>query len=968
MNITHGFELLREQQIPELNALARLYRHVATGAELLSLINDDENKVFGITFRTPPPDSTGVAHILEHSVLCGSEKYPLKKPFVELLKGSLKTFLNAITFSDKTVYPVASTNTKDFYNLIDVYLDAVFHPRITPEVLQQEGWRYELNEDGSLGYRGVVFNEMKGANASPDRVLYVAVQRSLFPGHVYSVDSGGDPAVIPNLTYEQFRAFHERYYHPSNALIFFYGDDDPEERLRLLERVLAPFERISVDATIPLQPPFREPQRLEVPYPAGPNSADKHMVTVNWLLPDPPDVEEALALDILEHALVGTLASPLRKALIDSGLGENLTGSGFARLRQTFFTVGLKGVKGEHVRAVENMIIDTLGHLAHDGIDPQTIEAAVNTVEFQLRENNTGSYPRGLVVLFRALDTWLYGEDPLAPLMFESPLHAVKQRLHNGERFFERMIKERLLRNPHRTTVVLVPDLELTNRQNAAERERLAAIRATLDDAQIEQIAATAARLKQIQETPDPPEALALLPSLTIADLDRRIKTTPTEEVRIGVTRVLLHDLFTNGIVYIDVGMNLHMLPQELLPYVTIFGRALLETGTQHDDIIQLTQRIGRDTGGIFPQTVTSAMRGRSDGAAWLFLRGKAIVEKSDALLDILHDVVHSARLDNRDRIRQIVREERALREASLIPSGHTAVNTRLRARFNEADWAAEQIGGVSYLLFLRRVEQAIDEEWDMVRTALERMRTLLVDRSALLVNVTVDAAGWDRFRPRLEAFLDRLPASEPALAAWNPQPGAPSEGLIIPANVNYVAKGASLYRLGYRLHGSALVVTRYLMTTWLWEQIREQGGAYGGFCSFDPRSGMFSYTSYRDPNLLRTIEVYDRSAEFLRQLELSEKELTRAIIGVIAELDAYQLPDARGFTAMARHIVGDDDAYRQQVRDEVLGTTPADFRAFADVLDMLHENAALVVMGNEDAITAANQERALFAAITRVL
>ncbi|MCS6937766.1 MAG: peptidase M16, partial [Roseiflexus sp.] len=468
--------------------------------------------------------------------------------------------------------------------------------------------------------------------------------------------------------------------------------------------------------------------------------------------------------------------------------------------------------------------------------------------------------------------------------------------------------------------------------------------------------------------TPDPPEAIASLPSLTIADLDRTIKTIPTEELEVGATRTLLHDLFTNGIVYVDIGMNLRTLPQEFLPYVTIFGRALLETGTQREDIIQLIQRIGRDTGGIFPQSFTSAMRGRSIGAAWLFLRGKAIVEKSDALLDILRDVLLSARLDNRERIRQIVREERASREASLIPAGHTVVNTRLRARFNEADWVAEQIGGVSYLLFLRRVEQAIDEDWETVRAVLEQMRTRLVDRSALLVNVTVDAAGWERFRPHLETFLDRLPVGTPTPAAWNPHKGALSEGLIIPANVNYVAKGADLYRLGYRLHGSALVVTRYLMTTWLWEQIREQGGAYGGFCSFDPRSGVFSYTSYRDPNLLRTIDVYDRSAAFLRQLDLSEKELTRAIIGVIADLDAYQLPDARGFTAMARYLVGDDDAYRQQVRDEVLGTTPADFRAFADVLDMLRDHAALVVMGGEDAIAAANQDRNLFAEITRVL
>ncbi len=968
MSVTYGFELVHEQQIAELNSLARIYRHVVTGAELLSLINDDENKVFGIAFRTPPSDSTGVAHILEHSVLCGSQKYPLKKPFVELLKGSLNTFLNAMTYSDKTVYPVASTNVRDFYNLVDVYLDAVLHPRITPEILQQEGWHYELNDDGTLAYRGVVFNEMKGANASSDRVLYLATQSSLFPGHVYGVDSGGDPAAIPDLTYEQFKAFHERFYHPSNARLFFYGDDDPEERLRLLDRVLAPFSRRTVDSAIPLQAPFSEPGRVERPYPAGQNHAGKHMITVNWLLPDPPDTVEMLALEILEHALVGTPAAPLRKALIDSGLGENITSSGFATLRQTYFTAGLKGVSGENVAAAEDLIIGTLGRLARDGIDPQTIEAAINTVEFQLRERNTGAYPRGLAVFLSALNTWLYDGDPLDLLAFEAPLGALKQRLAAEPRFFERLIEQRILRNPHRSTVVLVPDLELTHRQTVAEQERLAAVRATMDDAGIQQVAATAARLKQLQETPDTPEALASLPSLTIADLDRQIKTVPTRVLESGATRILHHDLFTNGIVYFDLGMNLRTLPQEFLPYVTLFGRALLETGTRQEDVIQLTQRIGRETGGISPQTLTSAVRGRSVGMAWMFLRGKATIAKGDELLAIIDDVLRTARLDNRERFRQIVLEERAMREAGLTPGGHTVVNTRLRAQFNEADWAGEQIGGVSYLLFLRRIEQAIDEDWDTVQAVLEQIRALLVNRNALLINVTVDAPGWEQFHPHLEAFLDRLPAAPVVPAAWNLRPAAASEGLLIPANVNYVGKGADLYRLGYRLHGSALVVTRYLRTTWLWDQIREQGGAYGGFCIFDPRSGVFSYISYRDPNLLRTLEVYDRSAEFLRRLDLNTTELTRAIIGAIADLDAYQLPDARGFTAMVRHLVGDDDAYRQQVRDEVLGTVPSDFRAFADVLDSMREQGALVAMGGEAAITAANQERGLFTEITRVM
>lgn len=968
MTVSYGFELLREQTIAEINSIARLYRHVATGAELVSLINDDDNKVFGAAFRTPPSDSTGVAHILEHCVLCGSKKYPLKKPFVELLKGSLNTFLNAMTYSDKTIYPVASTNMRDFYNLVDVYLDAVFQPRLTPEILQQEGWRYELNGDGALAYRGVVFNEMKGANASPDRVLYLATQSSLFPGHVYGVDSGGDPAAIPDLTYEQFTSFHARFYHPSNARLFFYGDDDPEERLRLLDRALTPFSRRAIDSAIPLQAPFVEPRRVERPYPAGQNNAGKHMVTVNWLLPEPPDTDETLALEVLEYALVGTPAAPLRKALIDSGLGENITGSGFAALRQTYFTAGLKGVPGEHVAAAEDLVIGTLGRLARDGIDPQTIEAALNTVEFQLRENNTGSYPRGLAIMLRTLNTWLYDGDPLEPLMFEAPLQKLKQRLAEHPRFFERLIEQRLLQNPHRTTVVLVPDQELTHRQTALEQERLAATRAGLNDAQVEEIVAVAARLKQIQETPDTPEALASLPSLTIGDLDRQIKTVPTETLEFGPTRLLYHDLVTNGIVYLDLGMNLRVLPQEFLPYVTIFGRALLETGTRDEDIVQLTQRIGRETGGIYPQSLTSALRGRSVGAAWGFLRGKATIAKGQELLAIIYDVLRKARLDNRERIRQIVLEERASREAGLVPAGHSVVNARLRAQFNEADWAGEQIGGVSYLLFLRRIERAIDEDWQTVQAVFEQIRTLLVNRNGLLVNVTVDAAGWSQFRPHLEAFLDRLPAGAVAPASWSPKLGLVSEGLLIPANVNYVGKAADLYRLGYQLHGSALVVTRYLRSTWLWEQIREQGGAYGGFCLFDPRSGIFSYVSYRDPNLLRTLDVYDRTSEFLRGLDLTETELTRAIIGAIADLDAYQLPDARGFTAMVRYLVGDDDAYRQRLRDEVLNATAADFRAFADVLDALRDQAALVTMGGEAAVTAANQERELFDEITRVM
>ncbi|MEN9939133.1 MAG: hypothetical protein RLZZ387_5712 [Chloroflexota bacterium] len=962
----HGFELLREQDIPELNTRAKIYLHTATGAELLSLETGDENKVFGITFRTPPEDSTGVAHILEHSVLCGSRKYPIKDPFVQLAKGSLKTYLNAVTYPDKTAYPVASTNLQDFYNLVDVYLDAVLHPLIPPDTLMQEGWHYERTSAGELTFKGVVFNEMKGANASPDRQMYLATQNALLPDTTYAVDSGGSPASIPDLTYEQFKGFHERFYHPSNARIFFYGDDPPEERLRRLGAALAEFQRREVDSSITTQPPFPEPRRAARTYPAGADA--KAMVSVSWLLPEQPDAELALALDVLEHALVGTSAAPLRKALIDSGLGENLTGSGFGSLRQVYFTAGLKGVRPEDAEKVEALIVSTLEQLARDGIDPQTVEASLNTAEFHLRENNTGSYPRGLSLMFRALTTWLYEGDPLEPLAFEAPLATLKRRLQEDPRYFADLIRRLVLDNPHRSTVVLTPDTEQGEREAAAEQERLAQARAAMTPEQLQEIDAVAARLKERQEAQDSPEALAALPSLTLRDLSPQITTVPIEVGEASSARVLHHDLFTNGIVYLDLGMDLRALPPQLLPYVSLFGRALLETGTATMSQVQLSQRIGRSTGGISATSLTTVIRGTSDAAGRMLLRAKATVERSSELLAIVDEVLRTARLDNRDRVRQIVLEEKASREAGIVPSGHSIAASRLRAGLNQADWAGEQISGFSYLQSLRGLAAAIDEDWPAVQSSLEQIRTALLTRRALVANVTVDAAGWAQIRPQLEAFIAALPDPAPATSAWHTA-GGDGEGLTIPAQVNYVAKGADLYRLGYRLHGSALVVSRYLRTAWLWEQIREQGGAYGAFSIFEPRSGTFTYVSYRDPNLLRTLDVYDQTPDYLRRLQLSETELTRAIIGTISDLDAYQLPDAKGFTSMLRHLTGDDDAYRQRIRDEVLGTTLADFRRFADTLDLVREHGRVVVLGGEAAISAAATERpGLIKEVTKAL
>ena len=623
MTINPNFELLKEADIPEINTKARLFRHIGTGAELLSLENDDENKCFGVNFRTPPADSTGIAHIMEHCVLGGSRKYPLKEPFIELVKGSLKTFLNAFTYPDKTCYPVASTNLQDFYNLTDVYLDAVFHPLITPEHLMQEGWHYEVNgADQPLTYKGVVFNEMKGAYSSPEGVLGRFSQEVTFPDNTYGVDSGGDPQHIPDLTYEQFKNFHDTYYHPSNARIFFYGDDSIERRLELLQEYLGDFQAIEVDSSVALQPKIDQPRRVAMPYDASEDDAarNKAYFTINWLLPEIGDATETLSLYILAYILVGTQASPLRKALIDSGLGEDLTGVGLeGELRQMYFSTGLKGVSQDDVDQAETLILDTLVQLVKDGIEPEMIEAALNTYEFRLRENNTGHFPRGLSLMLRALTTWLHGGDPLAPLAFEAPLAEVRQNLAENSSFFESLIDQHLLQNNHRVTLVLEPDPDLRKKQDAAEAERLAAAHATLSEADLEKIAEDARRLKEIQETPDPPEALAALPTLTLADLDKKSNTIPIEISEENGANILYHDLFTNGIVYLDVGFNLHALPQELLPYVPLFGQSLLKIGTEKEDFVKLSQRIGRKTGGVWFSSVASAVRNSDEAVSWFF-------------------------------------------------------------------------------------------------------------------------------------------------------------------------------------------------------------------------------------------------------------------------------------------------------------------------------------------------------------
>jgi hypothetical protein len=910
---------------------------------------------------------------MEHSVLCGSRKYPVKEPFVELVKSSLNTFLNALTYPDKTCYPVASQNLKDFYNLIDVYLDAVFYPLISPETLQQEGWHYELESpDAPMTYKGVVFNEMKGNYSSPDNVLFDASQHSIFPDNLYSLDSGGDPAVIPSLTYAQFKAFHETYYHPSNAYIYFYGDDPEDERLRILETWLDAFDPKEIDALVPLQPRFSAPRSVSAVYDSGDNADAKAYLQINWLMPEVADVQTTLGLDVLSHILLATPASPLKKALSESGLGEDVNGGYQQDFRQAMFSAGMKGVADEDTGKVEKLILETLATLAKDGLDPDTVAASLNTVEFRLRELNTGQFPRGLALMLSALNIWVYGGDPIAGLAFEAPLAALKANVAAG-RYFETLIEEHLLNNPHHVSVTLRPDPQEGGRRADDEQTRLQKAKAALSPAELEQVIAAAAELKRRQETPDSPDALATIPALSLADIDHKIKTVPLEIVgrRADDPRpiVVYHSFFTNNILYLDLGFDLHSLPADLLPYAGLFGRLLLEMGTAGDDFVRLSQRIGRDTGGIRPSSLTSAIRESERSAAWLFLRGKAVASQSAALLDILKDILLTARLDNPERFKQILLEEKSGLEAGLLPGGHQVVNRRLRARLNEADWVAEQMNGIAQLFFLRELAETLEKDWASILEKLETVRRLLLNRAAMIVNVTLDKSNWKSFAPQLASFLAPLPARQFDVIKWLPALfEGKNEGLTIPSQVNYVAKGADLYKLCYRLHGSVQVINKILGTTWLWEKIRVQGGAYGGFSSFDIHSGVYTFLSYRDPNLLASLDAYDATADFLRNLELSDAELTKAIIGAIGDLDAYQLPDAKGWSSLTRYLVGYSDEKRQKLRDEVLNTTIKKFKSFGETLAELSKHGEIVVLGSAEAIEKANKEREGLLEVKKVL
>ena len=679
---------------------------------------------------------------------------------------------------------------------------------------------------------------MKGAYSSPDMVLAVRGQQALCPGHIYGMDSGGDPRHIPQLDFEQFKAFHRKYYHPANALIFFSGDDDPDYRLELVDAYLKDLEPLAAAAPVAqVEPRYAQPRWVEHFYPAS-GEESKVMVAVHWLFEAGLDPDTLAALQVLDFILEGTPAAPLRKALIESGLGEDLVGGMDTELNQGFFSTGLKGVEPGKETAVERLVIETLEKLAAEGVEAAAVEAALNTAEFRLRENNTGSYPRGLVLMLRVLPHWLYRGDPIDALGFEKVLAKLRTRLSGDSGYISKLLRQHFLDNTHRVTVVLKPDAQMGHRLEDEERDHLAQVAAGMTPDQLAAVAAQTQALRRRQEAPDSPQSLATLPRLQLADLERKVKILPSREERHGVVPMLYHDLSTNGIVYIDLGFDLRVLPQSLLPYVPLFSRALLEMGTHTEDFVSLTQRIGARTGGLWATTLVSQARTEKSVVGRLFLRGKATLAQVGELLQIVRDVLLDVRLDNQERFMQMVLEERAGEEAGLVPGGHGAVALRLRAQFDPAAQISEEMEGVNYLFFLRQLSERVQRDWPAVLGCLEAVRQHLVNRQVLLCNVTLTPSDQGQVVPQLQSFIEALPDCSWRPQTWEYSAVAGSEGLVVPAAVNFVGKGANLYDLGYQLHGSVGVVSRYLNNTWLWERIRVQGGAYGAFCSLTAFQG----------------------------------------------------------------------------------------------------------------------------------
>ena len=948
-----GFRLIEEYNIDEIQSIARVFYHEKSGARLLHLENDDDNKAFSIGFRTPPSDSTGVPHIIEHCVLSGSRKYKTKEPFMDMVKGSLQTFINAMTFSDKTVYPIASRNEKDFFNLMDIYLDAVFYPAIyeDPKIFMQEGWHYELfNEEDAIKYKGIVYNEMQGAYSSPERILMENIDKSLYPNNCYQYSSGGNPDMIPKLTPEAFLDFHRKFYHPSNSYIYLYGNGDIEKQLRFIdENYLSNFDKIEIDSHISLQKPLTSRSEVEDYYPISKDesSENRTYLSLNFVLGEKADPETYLMTSILSQLLIESSAAPVKKALIDAGIGEDIFPIESDGL-QSSFGIAAKNTSIDNKEKFQKIIFDTLNKLVNEGIDKKLIEACINIVEYSLRE--ASNFPtKGLIYNIQSLDSWLYDGSPTTHLQYDKTINKLRKNIDTG--YFENFIKERIINNPHSSLVIINPKKGLGEEKERKVEKELSGYKDSLTKEEIKTLIEENEQLKKMQLSDDTEEAKATIPRLSISDVEPKAEIIPQEIIKEGDTTILFHNIFTSKISYVNFYFDSSIVDEGLIPYINLLAGIMGNIDTKTYSYSDLSNEIYVNTGGI--DFSANAFTEKDNDEIYypkFIVKGKAIGDNIVSLMKLINILLTESKIEDKKRIKELMQQMKSRIEMSIFSMGHSVASRRVGSYFSSSRKYTEKLSGLDFYWFISNVLEGFDNNSEEIMSNLNKVYNKIFNINNLIVSFTGDKKDFAFVKDNLKIVTDNLNTEKLEPIEYNFPKERLNEGILSSANVQYVSKGYNFKKLGFDYNGSMIVLATVLNGDYLHNRIRAQGGAYGAGISFD-RTGYMTTYSYRDPNLKETLNAYDNMEDYIKNLRLDESELTTYIIGTISRLDPAMTPYMKGQVAAIRYISNISQDEIQKTRNEVLNTKLEDIKSFGPLLEETMKENYLCVLGNENKI-----------------
>lgn len=950
------YEILDEHRVEDVQSDGFILRHKKSGARIAILSNNDDNKVFYIGFRTPPEDETGVPHIIEHTTLCGSKKFPVKDPFIELAKGSLNTFLNAMTYPDKTVYPVASCNDQDFKNLMDVYLDAVFNPNITKyeEIFKQEGWHYELTgKDDELKINGVVYNEMKGAYSSPDEVLSSQIYRSLFPDNTYSKDSGGNPEYIPKLTYEAYLDFYHKYYHPSNSYIYLYGDMDVVERLEWLDKeYLSLYDYKKVNSEINKQPAFDEIKNVEAQYSITMDDSqeNKTYLSYNRVVGDTLDEMLYQAFDVLDYALVSSPGAPVKQALIDAGIGDDVYGSYDAGILQPVFSFVAKNANASQADEFESIIENTLKEVVKTGINKEALLAGINSSEFKFREADFGQFPKGLLFGLNCLDSWLF--DDMKPFIHLECLGTfAKLRKAVDTDYFEKLIQEYLLDNTHGSSVTVKPKRGLGNEREEALAKELSDYKASLSDEEIKKLIEDTEHLKKYQEEPSSDEDLRKLPMLTRADMKKNAMPFSNIEDELLDVKVVRHDIESNGIDYISFLFDAGDFAQSELGYLGFFTNALGLVSTEKYSYTDLANATNIYTGGISTGTASHPdIKDRNNFVFKFEVKLKVLEKNLDKALELMEQMLLSSDFTDTKRLGELVAQIKARLQANLSSSGHLVAAMRSMSSFSRYALYQDELNGIAFYRSICHIEKELSESPKSVSDKLAAIARKLFARNRMLISFTGNNEAYGNAKPSLEkviAGFDKMSAvGNQAEVHFN----TAKEAFIDASQIQYVAKTGDFICEGYEYTGALRLLRIILSYDYLWINVRVKGGAYGCMNTF-LRSGESYFVSYRDPNLSDTLDVYDRIPEYIKSFSPDERDMTKYIIGTFSALDTPMNPEAKGSRSLSAYLEGITYEQIQKERNEILNAQPEDIRRLADLVEAVLKKDSICVIGNENMI-----------------